>query len=230
MPENAPAPEASSSSSWSDLLAELVRSFVLMRDVFGYLLPGAFFLLIGMQSGHLEEFVGKAKLPSPDSHPWLFSISFVVVSYILGHFLVATSYVHLNVASIVRELQRRPRERRIADNKKQENDEREAAKDKSADQQAADLLRYHQDFPKIFIEHDRQSIMALLRQGLTAALLLGVLVFYCLYDRQFWVMVVAGIVMLISCVSGYYHVGRLRQRTLLAARAAEARRPVVKHL
>jgi hypothetical protein len=222
MLENASTPEKSPSSSWSDLFAELIRSFVLLRDVFGYILPGVLFLLIGAQSGHLPDFSGKVKLPDAYSHPWLFAISFLVISYILGHFIVATSYLYSNVKSLIDEKKRRtterPFEKTAGEERKQHQEKIE--KSNKDDQDAADFLRYHKDFPEIYIEHGRQSIMALLRRGLAAAFFLGLLVF-CNFNAALpWVMILAGVSMLVSCFSGYYHVGRLKKHTLQSAKDA----------
>src|SRR6266705_303138 len=90
----------SEESSWTKLLADLVRGFVLLRDVFGYVLPGGFFLMIGAQSGHLSSLVDLSKVPGGESHPWLFFVLLLVISYLLGHFLVATFYCPADIVSL----------------------------------------------------------------------------------------------------------------------------------
>jgi hypothetical protein len=200
-------------SSWSKLLADLVRGFVLLRDVFGYVLPGGFFLMIGAQSGHLSSLVDFSKAPGGESHPWLFFILLLVISYLLGHFLAATFYFTADVLSLIKRAIHKLR-------KKQP----EGGQQKSR----SDFLRYHEEFPGIFIEYDRQSILASLRQGLAAGLFLGILVFYYWYRHPLRVMAAGAVIMLVNTLSGYLHVKELRKITLKAAEDAVKEKPQVK--
>ena len=70
-PENEAAPQESGGASWSALLTDLVRSFILLRDFFGYVLPGAFFLLIGAYFRQDLAAHALEKYPEFKSHPWL---------------------------------------------------------------------------------------------------------------------------------------------------------------
>jgi len=203
----------SEESSWTKLLADLVRGFVLLRDVFGYVLPGGFFLLIGAQSGHLSSLVDLSRVPGGESHPWLFFILLLVISYLLGHFLVATFYFTTDIISLVK---------RVVLKLKQRQPEVNQQKSKS------DFLRYHKEFPGIFIEYDRQSIIAVLRQGLASSLVLGILVFYYWYMHPLRVIAAGGAIMLVNTLSGYFHVKDLKTLTLKAAEDAAKEKHQVK--
>jgi hypothetical protein len=200
-------------SSWSKLLADLVRGFVLLRDVFGYVLPGGFFLMIGAQSGHLSSLVDLSKAPGGESHPWLFFILLLVISYLLGHFLAATFYFTADMLSLIK---------RAIHKLRKNQPEGDQQKSKS------DFLRYHEEFPGIFIEYDRQSILALLRRGLAAGLVLGILVFYYCYMHPLRLMAAGAAIMLVNTLSGYLHVKDLKRLTLKAAEDAAKKKHEVK--
>jgi len=217
MSEDASTPEEASSSSWSDLLAQLVRSFVLMRDVFGYVLPGALFLLIGALLGHPPMFEHPADFPGAESHPWLLMLVLVVVSYFAGQFIITISYLIEDVPRILTKAWYK------LTGKTGKMDTQRA-------QDNADFLRLHREFPDIYIEHDRQSIIALLRRGLAASVVLGILVFRYLYMHPVKIIAAAGGIMLFNAVSGYFYMKDLKRDTLQAARDAEIRRPSLKRL
>jgi hypothetical protein len=217
MSENASTPEETSSTSWSDLLAELIRGFVLLRDVFGYVLPGAFFLLIGAMLGHLSMFGSRSQLPGAELHPWLFFFVLLVISYLAGQFIVATSYLVEDVPRILRKVWYK-----LAGKTEEVNEGKE--------KEETEFLRLHGEFAEIYIEYDRQSIIALLRRGLAASVVLAILVFYYLYAHPLRIIAAAGAIMLFNAISGHSHLKKLKHKTLLAARDAEIRRPSVKRI
>lgn len=213
MSENVSTSEGSSSSSWSDLLAQLIRGFVLLRDIFGYVLPGAFFLLIGAMLNRLQMFGYRPALPGAESHPWLLVFLLFVISYLSGQFLVSASYLIEDVPRVFKKLW--PKVAR-----KTERADEQRAHDR------ADFLRFHREFQEIYIEYDRQAIIALLRRGLAASVVFGLLVFYYLDRHPIRVIAGAGAIMVFNAVSGYFHLKRLKGNTLRAARDADAgRRP-----
>jgi hypothetical protein len=220
-PENRAAPEESS-ASWPALLALLVRSFILLRDFFGYVLPGAFFLLIGAYFNFDLARTELSTHPSLKDHLWLLILLFVGISYLLGHFIIATSYLSQDLRAITKVLTRKLKGKEpepTTDAEKGEKEEKEE-KEKKHKQEWADFLRYHQQFPEVFIEFDRQSILALLRRGLAASLFLGVLVFRYLPTHPLRIMVAAGAIMVLNTFAGRFHMQELWGTTLKAAKEA----------
>jgi hypothetical protein len=193
-------------SSWTDLLAGLIRGFVLLRDIFGYILPGFVFLLMGIHSGNVPGFEGFFKIYGVELPRWMAGLLLLVTSYVAGHFVVATVFFLPDLVQLIRE--------RI--DKKKHKDELDAES-----QEVSDVLRYRKRYPDIFIELDRRSILALLRTGLAGSVLLGLVTFYWLYPYRRSLVVAAGGIMLFSANGAYRHVKKMRRVTLKAARDEE---------
>jgi hypothetical protein len=71
---------------WS-FLGNLVNSFLLLRDFFGYVIPGAVLLAIMAGFGYADP----SRLPSIESI-WVSMIAVITASYIVGHVLAAIGY------------------------------------------------------------------------------------------------------------------------------------------
>jgi hypothetical protein len=219
--ETKAAPEESS-ASWSALLADLVRSFILLRDFFGYVLPGAFFLLIGAYFYPAVAVDALSKHPGIKDHLWLFILLLVGISYLLGHFIIATSYLSQDLLALTKVLIRKLKGNEpepTTDAQKQEKKEKTEKAEKHK-QEWVDFLRYHKQFPEIFVEFDRQSILALLRRGLAASLFLGILVFRYLSTHPLRIMVAAGVIMVLNIFANRFHIQELWDTTLKAAKEA----------
>jgi len=240
-PKNEGAPQESG-ASWSALLTDLVRSFILLRDFFGYVLPGAFFLLIGayFHRGFVARVLEK---PDLKDHPWLFILLLVGISYLLGHFIITTSYFFEDLRKLCKRLEAYLEKQTVKSAEGTEPTQAEKArleKEKEARDQAekeekekagknrekwADFLRYHRQFPGIFIEYDRQSILAILRRGLAASPILGLLVFHYFSAHLYSIMVAASVIMTLNIFATRFHMQELSDTTLKAAKdAATARR------
>jgi hypothetical protein len=229
-PKGQAAPEESS-ASWSSLLADLVRSFILLRDFFGYVLPGAFFLLIGAYFHPAFPANVLSRFPDAKDHLWLLVLLLVGFSYLLGHFIIATSYLNQDLPKVLYLLFRAPvawLKRKLAS--KDEHSEAENAKEQERQKaqqleeqreiDRSNFLRFHKQFPDIYVEYDRQSILNLLRRGLSASIFLGILLFHYLANHPLRIMVVAAVIMGLNSFAGNDHLKRLRDRTLKAAKLA----------
>jgi hypothetical protein len=199
---------AEKTATWTDLLSGLIRGFVLLRDVFGYILPGFVFLLIGIQSGRVPGFEEFCKICGVELPRWMAGILVLVTSYLAGHFVVATVFFPLDFGRLIKE----KIHKKTSEEEKTSKEELDAQS-----QEASDLLRYRKRYPDIFIELDRRSILALLRTGLAGSVLLGLVTFYSLYPYRRSLVVAAGAIMLFSANGAYRHVKGMRKVTLKAA-------------
>jgi hypothetical protein len=75
----------------SSLLASLINNFLLLRDLFGYAIPGAVMLVI---TDYFEQ-PELSKLPIPNV-TWLQAIAAVAASYVVGRVLAAIGYTLLD--------------------------------------------------------------------------------------------------------------------------------------
>lgn len=209
------------SPSWGDLLRDLVRSFILLRDLFGYVLPGAFFLLIGAQLGTLSSFGNLSVIPGAESHPWLLVFLLLLISYLVGIFLVAATYFPFDVVTLIEIAREKWKFSRLNDEEKKKHKKEDDEKLQKIAKEKASLFRYRKQFPDIFIEQDRQSILALLRRGLAASVILGPLVFRYFSMHPLRILAVAAALMLFNAVSGYFHIQRLKDMTGRVAKATD---------
>jgi len=232
-----------SGASWSALLTDLVRSFILLRDFFGYVLPGAFFLLIGAYFNQDLAAHALEKYPDLKNHPWLFILLLVGISYLLGHFIITTSYLFQDLHKLGKRLKAywekkaeksaegtepTPEEKTRLEKEKVAREQAEKEEKEKAEknqQKWSDFLRYHRQFPEIFIEYDRQSILAILRRGLAASPFLGLLVFHYFSTHPYRIMFAASVIMTLNIFANHFHMRELSDTTLKAAKdAATARR------
>jgi hypothetical protein len=83
--------------SWPAFVAQVNKTFNLLRDVFGYALPGGVFLAIGLISKRFS-LSDVDDLLSPYHPPtWVYFISAVGACYIIGDILAATAYLPISV-------------------------------------------------------------------------------------------------------------------------------------
>src|SRR5580765_7588753 len=128
---------------WS-VVGGLVSTFVLIRDLFAYLIPGAVLFGATVLSGLLQPIVSAysarfAFLPRPE---WLKVVAVLAICYVLGHVLVALGYFVISLFRL----------------------------DPPVDDTAL-YQRYR--YPSLFIELDRRGIIADFRFGLGVSLLLS---------------------------------------------------------
>lgn len=143
------------------LLASLIGSFLLLRDLFGYLIPGALFTAMMLAS---------FRLPLLPQLLWV--ISFPIAAYAAGHILVALGYA---VLGIVRALVSQAPKTDAADTNGSQKKKGAAAKATRPAEGATDTeyLFYRHLYPQLFIDADRRETLTILRIGLGMALLAG---------------------------------------------------------
>jgi hypothetical protein len=151
------------------LLGSLISSFLLLRDLFGYLIPGAVFIGMMMASFKIGDIV--ARLLPPLSQ-WLWLGAFLVVSYAVGQILVALGY---GAHDLVRKLFV-PSPKPAVNDKNGKNGKKGAGKEAApADHGVTDTeyLFYRHLYPQLFVDADRREIVTILRIGLGVALVFG---------------------------------------------------------
>jgi hypothetical protein len=138
----------------TDLLKQLIGAFLLLRDLFGYLVPGLVFAAL-LFSDELKAFASA----SPN---WLEIVLTLLGSYAAGHVLAGIGYSLHGFAAYWAEAVRTgtvlPPDK-VAQTKSE-----------------ADALFYRYRFPAIFVEYDRQDTMHILRIALAMGLILAGLV------------------------------------------------------
>jgi hypothetical protein len=93
-------PDASDSgaSSWPGFIAQLNKTFMLVRDAFGYALPGAVFLAIGLVSGRYSLCEVQCLLLPYHVPAWAGFLGAIAASYAAGSLMAATIYMPIGVA------------------------------------------------------------------------------------------------------------------------------------
>ncbi len=125
-----------------DLLGGIVRTFLLLRDLFGYLIPGTV-LLGSIVYGHGFSWAQKSWPGGPE---WLAVVAAVIGCYVTGQILVAIGYTVYEIVDKFRTRQ-------------------------GASASADDLLFSRYIYPDLFIELDRRGTINIMRIGLAVALI-----------------------------------------------------------
>jgi hypothetical protein len=158
------------SGNWPGFLSELTKNFLILRDLFGYALPGAVFLAIGLfcrrfSLHDVQYFFEPYKVPA-----WLGLILGLVACYTAGHVMAQLAYLPDNWKTW----------RRIRNAKAAAKDKNKAASAEKAEYKclAPVLIEIRESHPALLTEYDRQSTISQFRGGVAAAMLLGSVVFY----------------------------------------------------
>ncbi len=153
---------------WS-VLGTLISGFLLLRDFFGYMLPGAVLfasaaLSIDVQTFARDRFACIAWPPKIEAtSDWLLLVAIVGACYVLGHLLAAVGYLILDFVRGAAWMSRAAVHRRLCAEWRERKARRQAA-------QASLLFDRYRD-PSLFIDHDRRDTIALFRVGLAMALI-----------------------------------------------------------
>lgn len=87
------ASDSNSVGSWPALIDQLNNTFNLIRDVFGYALPGAAFLAIGLFYGRFNLYQIQNLLKPYQMPTWMAFIAIVALCYPVGSVMAATAYM-----------------------------------------------------------------------------------------------------------------------------------------
>jgi hypothetical protein len=95
------ADSTDSTSSWPSLVAQINTTFNLVRDAFGYTLPGAVFLAIGIISGSYSLCRLSCLLQPYTLPPWAAFILVVAACYAAGSVMAAMIYMPFGVLKYI---------------------------------------------------------------------------------------------------------------------------------
>ena len=178
------------------LLGNLVSGFLLLRDVFGYVIPGAVFLAI---VAHTH---GGSSHPPVSDTPWFVFLILLLASYVIGQILVTIGYTFYGGVGWIRRGMRRA----TTDNAR-------------ADEQYTNLQYYRYLYPAMFNERDRRDTVNILRIGLAVAFVVGAWLLPAM--PLVITMLVVGVLMLYNGHTGLMHVVEFGDATIAAGRKAE---------
>jgi hypothetical protein len=238
------AESSDSSGSWPGFLAELNRTFGLIRDVFGYALPGAVFLAIGVMAkkagrGGFALADVKAAIPFPVP-AWLCFLGLLAVCYATGDVMAAIAYMWNGVAKWLQWLPQKKFLYPLDERATRQNvwlAEKDGDKDKGhkADldrlkdnptEVTADLLEIKLRHPEFFISLDRRETLVLMSGSMFVALLGGWSVFYMAQLNAVVVLPLGGAILLVQFLTGIPHLRRvrsaIREADTLAIKQAKA--------
>jgi hypothetical protein len=145
----------SAQGEWATLLREFLRSVLLLRDVFGYALPGGLLVFLFVHA------YGE-RLLSPihgGMSPWLAAPVLLGVAIVSGQMAIALGYGLLSMFNV----QLAWLKRRVLKD----------AFDREGTLDTIELRYYQTRYPEFFAEADHQANSTLLRTGIAAALLVG---------------------------------------------------------
>jgi len=184
------AKSSSNVDSWPGFLAELSKSFLILRDVFGYALPGAVFLSIGVLCRRFSLHDVQYYMLDPYKLPaWLALIVGLGACYTIGHVMAAIAYLPFDFQA------------------------------QSPTEVPVKLIQARDEHPELLIELDRQSTMTMLRGSTGVSVLLASLFFWWLPKTPPLGWMLSGGALLLLFVfykSAIPHIGRLTNDTAKA--------------
>jgi hypothetical protein len=214
--------KGASASTWPALVDQINQTFNLVRDVFGYALPGGVFLAVGLISKRFT-LAQVQSLLSPYHHlpAWVAFVAVIAACYPIGTVMAAAAYMPFMLSKTAVWLWaavHEPPARGV-----------QAALTLWLTSHPTEvtprilLIRAHH--PKLLDTLDRRETLALLAGSLTTALLGGWYVFCCAQWSFAKIIFWAGIIALIQFLTGLGHLRRVAKATYEAndALAAEAK-------
>jgi hypothetical protein len=196
--------DGGSTGSWPGFLSELTKSFLILRDIFGYALPGSVFLGIGVLcrrfSLHdVEYFLQPYKIPA-----WLAVVLGLGACYTTGHLMAQLAYFPFNRWGWP-------------------FGKAKGQLDRGQTAVSPPLIMLRESHPALLTELDRALTMTQLRGSTGAAMLMGFVLFYAIPTPPLGTLAgVAGVfLLLVFWLSGMPHLSDLTRDTITAAIEAD---------
>jgi len=178
---------------WSGFLTELLKGFLILRDVFGYAFPGAIFLGIGILSKRIDPQKLRAAYLSYPLPLWAIAALVIVTCYAIGNILAAIAYMRWNWSP------------------------------SSPTSVTAARLDARLRYPALLVEADRREIIAMFRGSTGMALLLGVVFFYWLDWLPYqWMFILGAVALLVPFYFGTMpYLSIVQEATVQAAKLSD---------
>jgi hypothetical protein len=201
--------KSTSASTWPALVDQINQTFNLVRDVFGYALPGGVFLAVGRISGQFTLVQIQSLLSPYHLPPWAAFVAVLAACYPVGTVMAAAAYMPFmltKTAVWMWDIVHKPPAKGV-----------QAALTKWLTSHPTEvtpqilLIRTHH--PKLLDTLDRRETLALLAGSLTTALLGGWYVFCCAKWGFGKIIFWAGVITLIQFLTGLGHLRRVAKAT-----------------
>ena len=207
--------------SWPGLLGELNKNFSLLRDVFGYAMPGGMFFAVGVISGQLSFCRVKCLLLPYEPPMWAAFILGTVACYVTGNILAGTAYMLVGVAKyIVWMLDRHCWGRALSSPPRFREKFRDACRAwlvGNPTEVAEEVLVIRSQHPELLDVLGRRETLTMLAGSTAVALLGGWLFFYKWKLPASCIFLIAGGVLVIQFLTGLSHLRRVQAATVAAA-------------
>jgi hypothetical protein len=221
-------------NTWPGLLAQLNKTFLLIRDVFGYALPGGVFIAIGLISKRFSLFDLQNLLRPYKPPPWAFFILLVAACYVVGGLMASTAYIPIHIFKLGQWYRRRKyllyplaaKDRPAHfDNWLKDNAAKVDLLKDNPTEVTGDLLEIRSRHAEFFVELERRETLMLLGGSTAVALLGGCLVFYWTKRPPSTLFAIGGVIVLIEFCTGISHLRRVRSAIREADRLSTAAPP-----
>jgi len=215
-------------NSWPGFLAQLNKTFLLIRDILGYTLPGAVFLAIGIISKRISlDEVQNLLHPFQPSALATF-ILFVGTCYIAGKIMASIAYSPIAIWKWMQAHNSRIATA-LAVGSWFENHSEPIANllRDNPTEVTPDLLEIRERHAGFFVELDRRETLLLLSGATAAALLAGWAVFYRLRLQPSTLFLSGGVILVIQFLTGPSHLRRVRNAIRKATKIADSAAPTV---
>jgi len=198
----------------ANVLTYLIKSFLLIRDFFGYLLPGVVFAAL-LAPSESWDFL----FTTPG---WFTLAALLAGCYIAGQILVAAGYgLHGIIGRIVARMTKRaPANAQAGHNPQPDRDARDT-------QTMANAFYYRTLYPDMFIEPDRQDTMHMMRLGAAIALIFTAVLHLAQGELSWdflplaWVVcLAAGLFMFLNSYLHQHHLALTKEAAVIAATRA----------
>jgi hypothetical protein len=220
------ADSTDSVSSWPGFVGQLNKTFMLVRDAFGYALPGGVFLAIGLMYGRFNLWQVQSLLLPYHMPVWMAFLAIVAACYAVGGVMAAVAYMPFMLVKYAVWIC----DRHWPEKRTETGAELDTTPQKSIRTWLTEWLADHPTevtgpISKIRLQHheltdslDRRETLTILAGSITAALLTGWYIFYCEQWGLHEILFAAGVVTLIQFLTGLPHLRRVAK----AVREADA--------